>query len=206
MVSATEEETMEIAPVEVTTSENMDTQTLKDSLKLKETVEEAVTTSEDSTPTQEETSAPVATAEEVTPGDESKSEVTASDDVKVNGGDEIELPKEEEQKESKTEISKPEETTEEIIARFEEEFKDRYTDSDEAHKAVQNMKEASPPVVPNFGSKDSSSSSSTRTSSRDEHSSSSKRTRSRSRSKSPSGPPLKRKGAFGCYSYFVFYY
>jgi len=205
MVSATEEETMEVAPVEVTTSENMDTQTLKESIKLKESVEEVVTTSEDTTPAEEETPAPDVTQQDITPGDESKSEVSASDEVKTNGADTVELPKEEEQKDSKTEISKPEETTEEIIARFEEEFKDRYTDNDPAHKAVQDMKEASPPVVPNFGSKDSSSSS-TRTSSRDEHSSSSKRTRSRSRSRSPSGPPLKRKGAFGCYSYFVFYY
>jgi len=205
MVSATEEETMEVAPVEVTTSENMDTQTLKESIKLKESVEEVVTTSEDTTPAEEETPAPVETPQDVTTGDESKSEVSASDEIKTNGADTVELPKEEEQKDSKTEISKPEETTEEIIARFEEEFKDRYTDNDPAHKAVQDMKEASPPVVPNFGSKDSSSSS-TRTSSRDEHSSSSKRTRSRSRSRSPSGPPLKRKGAFGCYSYFVFYY
>jgi len=205
MVSATEEETMEVAPVEVTTSENMDTQTLKESIKLKETVEEVVTTSEDTTPAEEETPAPVETPQDVTTGDETKSEVSASDEIKTNGADTVELPKEEEQKDSKTEISKPEETTEEIIARFEEEFKDRYTDNDPAHKAVQDMKEASPPVVPNFGSKDSSSSS-TRTSSRDEHSSSSKRTRSRSRSRSPSGPPLKRKGAFGCYSYFVFYY
>jgi len=205
MVSATEEETMEVAPVEVTTSENMDTQTLKESIKLKESVEEVVTTSEDTTPAEEETPAPVETPQDVTTGDESKSEVSASDEIKTNGADTVELPKEEEQKDPKTEISKPEETTEEIIARFEEEFKDRYTDNDPAHKAVQDMKEASPPVVPNFGSKDSSSSS-TRTSSRDEHSSSSKRTRSRSRSRSPSGPPLKRKGAFGCYSYFVFYY
>jgi len=94
MVSATEEETMEVAPVEVTTSENMDTQTLKESIKLKESVEEVVTTSEDTTPAEEETPAPVETPQDVTTGDVSKSEVSASDEIKTNGADTVELPKE----------------------------------------------------------------------------------------------------------------
>jgi len=217
MVSATEEETMEVAPAEVTTSETTDTQTLKEGLKLKETIEdEPVTTSEDTTPTEDETSAPVTTSEDTTPVDETKSDdadVAVSDDIKTNGEDQVEPPKEESKEsnaesskpeETKPEETKPEETKEEIVARFEEEFKERYTENDPAHKAVQDMKEASPPVMANFGSRESTSSS-TRTSSREERSSS-KRTRSRSRSKSSDAPPPKRKGAFGYYSYFVFYY
>ena len=38
-----------------------------------------------------------------------------------------------------------------IIAALEEEFKDRYTQNDPEHTAILKMKEAPPPVVPNYG-------------------------------------------------------
>jgi len=204
MVAVTEEETMEVAPEEVTTSEKeteIETPPTENLSKLKEPLAEPVTTSEDTTP-QEEMKTDTATTDAA-----DSAEVDSKTDVEEK--QEQEEPKSEESKseESKSEGAKTEETTEDIVAKFEEEFKERYTENDAAHKAVQEMKEASPPVVANFGygSHKDSSSSSSRTS-REERSSSNKRTRSRSRSKSPSGPPLKRKGAFGCYSYFVFYY
>merc|ERR1712002_271527 len=96
--------------------------------------------------------------------------------------------------------------SEDVVAELEEQFKDRYTENDPEYKAVLEMKEPSPSVIPNFGypSHDRSTSSSDRTS-RNEERSSNKRSRSRSRSKSPIAS-LKRKGMFGCQSYFVFYY
>merc|ERR1711962_201443 len=199
MVTATDEETMEIAPVEeVTTSEDKETDSLKEGLKVKEALIE------------ETTEEPVSTSEETTVGKEqSATPVIASDELKAEvktNGEEIDETK----VESKCESSKPEETNEDILAQFENEFKERYTENDAGYKAVLELKEASPPVVTNFGSSRDSSSSSSRPSRSDERSSSSKRTRSRSRSrsrsKSPSRTPAKRQGAFGCYSYFVFYY
>merc|ERR1712168_547453 len=99
-------------------------------------------------------------------------------------------------KENGVDNDKPEETTD-VVARLEEEFKDRYTENDAAHKAVQEMKDPAPPVVEDFGGQKDN-----RPSSRDENSNK----RTLSRSTSPSGPPAKRKGIFGCYSYFGFYY
>ena len=92
--------------------------------------------------------------------------------------------------------------TEDIVSELEEQFKDRYTENDPEHKAVLEMKEASPPVVPNFGYPTHSAPDRT---SRNEERPANKRSRSRSRSKSPTAC-LKRKGMFGCHSYFVFYY
>jgi len=40
----------------------------------------------------------------------------------------------------------------ERVADLEKKFEDRYTEKDEAFKAALESKEASPPVVPNFGS------------------------------------------------------
>jgi len=74
------------------------------------------------------------------------------------------------------------------VTELEKKFEDRYTESDPAFKAVVESKEASPPVVQNFGS----------------HSRDDDRHRKRSRSKSPT--TLKRKGMFDCFSYFVYYY
>jgi len=134
-----------------------------------------------------------------------KSEETKSEDARP----EETKSESKEPEEAKKETTKPEETKSEetkpenIVAALEEKFKDRYTENDPAHKAVLEMKEASPPVVANFGHGSHNSSTTNRTS-RDDRSGN-KRTRSRSRSKSP-GPTLKRKGMFGCYSYFVFYY
>ena len=92
--------------------------------------------------------------------------------------------------------------TEDVLLQLEEQFKNRYTESDPEYKAVLEAKEASPPVVPNFGyaSHDRSD-----RSSRSDDRNSSHNKRSRSRSKSPVAT-LKRKGAFDCISYFVFYY
>merc|ERR1712168_438657 len=89
------------------------------------------------------------------------------------------------------------EETKDVVARLEEEFKDRYTDNDAAHKAVQEMKDPAPPVVEDFGGQNN------RVMPREENSNK----RTLSRSTSPYGQPAaKRKGVFGCYSYFVFYY
>merc|ERR1712176_153141 len=101
------------------------------------------------------------------------------------------------QTENETETSV--ETTEvnETVAELEKKFEDRYTEKDAAFKEVLESKEASPPVVPNFGSHSSD------RHGRDDDRHHRKRSRSRSRSKSPS--TLKRKGMFDCYSYFVFY-
>jgi len=106
---------------------------------------------------------------------------------------------------SSSSVMKPpeEETQEQIIAKLEEEFKDRYTAKDPVYVSVQELKEVSPPVVTNFGGSSYKDSNSSRTS-RNDQSSSNHRTRSRSRS--PSAVTAKRKGAFGCHSYFVFYY
>merc|ERR1712126_359167 len=168
--------------LEVTTSEG---------IKSKETVSE-VTTSADMIPTE--------TSEGIKVG-ETISEVTTSEDAKPEDAkSEGSKPEDE-----KSESMKPEETkSEDIIAVLEEQFKDRYTENDPAHKAVLDMKEASPPVVVNFGYGSHNSSSSASRVSRDDRSGN-KRVRSRSRSKSPVAT-LKRKGMFGCYSYFVFYY
>jgi len=76
------------------------------------------------------------------------------------------------------------------VAELEKKFEDRYTEKDPAFKAVLESKEASPPVVPNYGG------SSDRGRDRD---------RKRSRSRSPTAT-IKRKGMFDCYSYFVYYY
>lgn len=78
------------------------------------------------------------------------------------------------------------------IAELEKQFENRYTESDPAFKAVVESKEASPPVVQNFGSHGSDRG-------RDDD-----RYKKRSRSRSPS--TLKRKGMFDCFSYFVYYY
>lgn len=43
------------------------------------------------------------------------------------------------------------ETNNEIVAELEKKFEDRYTEKDEAYKEVLNGREASPPVIPNFG-------------------------------------------------------
>merc|ERR1712121_224713 len=43
------------------------------------------------------------------------------------------------------------EETKDVVARLEEEFKDRYTENDAAHKAVQELKDPAPPVVEDLG-------------------------------------------------------
>lgn len=94
-------------------------------------------------------------------------------------------------------VSSAEESTltsnQDVVAQFNEEFKDRYTEKDADYQAILSAKEATPPVIPND---------------RDhkEDSSHSKRGRSRSRSRSPNGAGAKREGAFGNTSFFVFHY
>ena len=92
--------------------------------------------------------------------------------------------------------------TEDAVAALEEQFKDRYTENDPDYKAALEAKEASPPVIPNFGYGSSSDHRSSERSSRTSESSS-KRSRSRSRSPTVS---TKRVGMYDCQSYFVFYY
>ena len=94
------------------------------------------------------------------------------------------------------------ETSADVVARLEEEFKDRYTEKDAVHTTVMETKDPNPPVISDFGSSRDRDREG-RTSSRDDHRDS-KRTHSRSRS--PVGPPAKREGIYGIHSYFVFYY
>ena len=58
------------------------------------------------------------------------------------------------QGEQETEAQDVKEPTgnEALVAELEKKFEDRYTDKDPAFKTALESKEASPPVVPNFGS------------------------------------------------------
>jgi len=97
---------------------------------------------------------------------------------------------------------------EEIVNQLEEEFKDRYTENEGAEKvdgfkALLEKKDVPPPVVPDYAGTTTTTTTKTNGTTK-----SPTNDRKRSRSKSPpyEGETLKRKGMYGCYSFFVFYY